>query len=150
MDGSSTDCLVLNDYSEKAHTPRQSRIARDPAGPEQLAGKEVLLFEDNQATIKVILKGFSPKLRHVARHHKINLGSVYEIVEQPEVEISYVRSEHQAADIFTKELAPMKWNNALSLFNVVAPGEGGLASLPPEDLDFLLGATKASSYSVAS
>ena len=31
--------------------------------------------EDNQATIKIFKKGFSPKLSHVARTHKINLGT---------------------------------------------------------------------------
>ena len=32
--------------------------------------------EDNTATIKVMRKGYSPKLRHVQWTHKVNLGSI--------------------------------------------------------------------------
>ena len=43
---------------------------------ERLLGRPVKLRvkEDNQATIKVVKKGFSPKLRHIQRTHKVNLG----------------------------------------------------------------------------
>ena len=44
------------------------------------------IMEDNQATIKVVKNGYSPKLRHVSRTHKVDLGSVYEIVEQENVD----------------------------------------------------------------
>ena len=35
---------------------------------------ELVIQEDNQATILVVKKGYSPKLRHISRTHKINLG----------------------------------------------------------------------------
>ena len=56
---------------------------------ELLLGRPVDLYilEDNEATIKVAKKGYSSKLRHCLRHHKINLGSVYEAIENNPIEI---------------------------------------------------------------
>ena len=44
-------------------------------------------MEDNQATITICNKGYSPKLRHVARTHKINLGSVFECLQEGDIEL---------------------------------------------------------------
>ena len=75
--------------------------------------------EDNQATIKVILKGFSPKLRHIQRTHKVNLGSLQEIFEEDTSSVlEYVETEKQAADIFTKALVPAKRPHALALLGI--------------------------------
>ena len=77
------------------------------------------IHEDNQATILVAKKGFSPKLRHISRTHKVNVASIAEML-QPEtgVEIEYVITTKQAADIFTKQLAPQKWDAALRLLGI--------------------------------
>ena len=50
-----------------------------------LFGREVelIVLEDNQATIKVLLRGYSSKLRHIQRTHKVNLGSVKEELDKP-------------------------------------------------------------------
>ena len=74
--------------------------------------------EDNQATIRVVLKGFSPKLRHISRTHKVNISSVHEIVQDDNISVDYCETDKQAADIFTKALAPMKWGNALALLGM--------------------------------
>jgi len=79
---------------------------------------QLRIFEDNQATIKVAVKGYSPKLRHVLRTHKVNLGSIKEILDSDAVSIEYVKTEDQRADIFTKALQPLKWDNALQLLNI--------------------------------
>jgi hypothetical protein len=79
---------------------------------------DLIILEDNQATIKVVRKGYSPKLRHISRTHKVNLGSIKEELEKPEVSIEYCHTTFQAADIFTKALAPMKWPNALKLLGI--------------------------------
>ena len=34
------------------------------------------IYEDNQAIIIVVKKGYSKKLRHISRTHKVNLGSL--------------------------------------------------------------------------
>ena len=52
---------------------------------ERLLGRtdvQLVIHEDNQATILVAKKGYSPKLRHIARIHKVNLGSISEQLEE--------------------------------------------------------------------
>ena len=75
-------------------------------------------FEDNQATIIVVKKGYSPKLRHLTRTHKVNLSSLAEIYQEDNASIEYVDTNEQAADIFTKALPPQKWANALQLLGM--------------------------------
>ncbi len=79
---------------------------------------ELWIMEDNQATIKIAYKGYSQKLRHCQRVQKINLGSVKEVLEWPNVHLEHCSTDLQAADIFTKELAPLKWANALALLGM--------------------------------
>ena len=81
-------------------------------------GVHLEIMEDNQATIRVVLKGYSAKLRHISRTHKIDISSIHEIVECEDVEIKYCVTDEQAADIFTKALAPLKWPNALTLLGI--------------------------------
>ena len=76
-------------------------------------------LEDNQATIVVVKKGFSPKLRHVARTHKVDLGSLHEVFQNNALSLTYISTEEQAADIFTKALQPQKWGAALRMLNIV-------------------------------
>ena len=85
-----------------------------------LLGRKVDLYilEDNQSTIRVCRTGFSPKLRHVSRTHKINLGSVSEALEDPHIYLEYCHTSFQAADIFTKSLPPAKWPKALELLGM--------------------------------
>ena len=76
------------------------------------------IMEDNQATIKIVENGFSKKLRHCRRTHKVNIGSISEILKLDYVNIDYIKSEFQAADIFTKALDPQKWWPALKLLGI--------------------------------
>eukprot|EP00435_Cladocopium_sp_Y103_P062857 s119_g24.t1 len=87
---------------------------------EQLLQRSVKLrvLEDNQATIIVIRKGYSPKLRHITRTHKVNLSCLSEVFRDPNVLLEYVETAKQAADIFTKALAPQKWAAALQLLGI--------------------------------
>lgn len=78
----------------------------------------LLVREDNQATIRIVKKGFSAKLRHITRTHKINLSSIKEEFDKGEVEIEYVDTNLQVADFLTKPLAPQKWPNALDLMGM--------------------------------
>ena len=90
---------------------------------ELLLGREVKLRikEDNTATIKVLKKGYSSKLRHVQRTHKLNLGVVKEAIDDQSVYLEHVETTKQAADIFTKDLAPAKWPAALELLGIKTP-----------------------------
>ena len=79
---------------------------------------ELVIMEDNEATIRIVNKGASQKLRHIQRTHKINLWSIKERCDEDNVTLTYVGTDDQAADIFTKALAPQKWANALSLLGM--------------------------------
>ena len=78
-----------------------------------------MLHEDNQATILVAKKGYSPKMRHTQRTHKVNLSALAEQLEPGTgVVIKYVATDLQAADIFTKALQPLKWDHALKRLGI--------------------------------
>ena len=80
---------------------------------------ELVIHEDNQATILVVKKGYSPKLRHISRTHKVNLGCISEqLAPGSGISIQCVDTNLQAADIFTKALPPQKWDNALKLLGI--------------------------------
>ena len=60
-------------------------------------------MEDNDAVIKMIIKGRSPNLRHVARTHRVDLDWLFERVSKdPGVYIKFVGTKEQLADILTK------------------------------------------------
>jgi len=88
---------------------------------DRLLGRPVSLqvMEDNQATIKVVRKGYSAKLRHVSRTHKVNLSSIHEAITRDRVSVDYCKTDEQSADIFTKALPPNKWENALTLLGIM-------------------------------
>ena len=79
---------------------------------------DLVIHEDNQATIIVVRKGYSPKLRHIGRTHKINLSSLKECPDDPCINVQYIDTNEQAADIFTKALPPQKWYKALCLLGI--------------------------------
>ena len=85
--------------------------------------------EDNTAAIKVLRKGYSTKLRHVQRTHKLNLGIIKEAIEDHSVRLEHVETDKQVADLFTKDLAPCKWPNAMALLGM-APGKCVVACGP--------------------
>ena len=87
---------------------------------ELLLARSVTLrvHEDNQATILVVKKRHSPKLRHITRTHKVNLSCLSEIFKDDSALIEYINTDDQAADIFTKALPPHKWAAALILLGI--------------------------------
>jgi hypothetical protein len=96
----------------------------------QILGRDVHLevLEDNEATIKIIRKSGSAKLRHVTRTHKINLASTYEQFKDPHVSLQYVNTKEQVADVFTKALPPQAWDHALRLMGVLYPAAAAQAA----------------------
>ena len=56
---------------------------------QKVSGKAVNLVieEDNEATIKIIKKGYSSKLRSLGRTHRVNLGAIHETLQQPDVRL---------------------------------------------------------------
>ena len=61
------------------------------------------VFEDNEAVIKMIIKGRSPAMRHVSRTHRVALDLLFDRMNlDPEIQIKYIDTKNQLADILTK------------------------------------------------
>ena len=88
----------------------------------QSARQEALLyvFEDNEAVIKMIIKGRSPTTRHVSRTHRVALDWLFDRINlDPKIQIKYIDTKNQLADILTKgNFTRDEWNHLLSLFNI--------------------------------
>ena len=88
----------------------------------QSARQEALLyvFEDNEAVIKMIIKGRSPTMRHVSRTHRVTLDWLFDRINlDPKLQIKYIDTKNQLADILTKgNFTRDEWNHLLNLFNI--------------------------------
>ena len=78
------------------------------------------VFEDNEAVIKMIIKGRSPTMRHVSRTHRVALDWLFDkIKNDSQIQIRYIDTKHQLADILTEcDFTRDEWNNLLHLFNI--------------------------------
>ena len=72
----------------------------------ELFGREVRLevCEDNTSTIAAVKKGYSNKLAHLPRTHKLSVAWTHDVISNPSVDLNHCRSEDQLADVFTKPL----------------------------------------------
>ena len=84
--------------------------------------QEALLyvFEDNEAVIKMIIKGRSPTMRHVSRTHRVALDWLFDRINlDSKIQIKYIDTKNQLADILTKgNFTRDEWNHLLNLFNI--------------------------------
>ena len=87
----------------------------------QLLQRDVKLRvrEDNEATAKIVLAGYSKRLRHLRRTQKIHLASLSEQLNQPDIELMLVNTLFQKADVFTKAVAGPLWENAMKLLSIL-------------------------------
>ena len=78
------------------------------------------VFEDNEAVIKMIFKGRSPTMRHVSRTHRVALDWLFDRINlDPKIQIKYIDTKNQLADILTKgNFTRDEWNHLLCFFNV--------------------------------
>ena len=61
------------------------------------------IFEDNEAVIKMIIKGRSPTMRHVSRTHRVALDWLFDRINLgPKIQIRHIDTKNQFADILTK------------------------------------------------
>ena len=78
----------------------------------QFSHQEALLyvFEDNEAVIKMIIKGRSPTMRHVSRTHRVVLDWLFDRINlDPKIQIKFFDTKNQLA-------ARDEWNHLLCLF----------------------------------
>ena len=77
-------------------------------------------MEDNQATITIILKGDSEKMRHTDRTQRISFGWLKQQFERKLFNMMKVGTKEQVADIFIQPFADKsKWEHAMKLINHV-------------------------------
>ena len=88
----------------------------------QSSRQEALLyvFEDNEAVIKMVIKGRSPTRRHVSRTHRVALDWLFDRINlDPKIQIKYIDTKNQIAHILTKgNFTRHEWNHLLCLFNI--------------------------------
>ena len=78
------------------------------------------IFEDNEAVIKMTIKGRSPRMRHVSRTHRVIFDWLFDRINlDSKNKIRYIDTKHQLADILTKSnFTRDEWNNLIHLFNI--------------------------------
>ena len=82
-------------------------------------GAMLYIFEDNEAVIKIIIKGRSSTMWHVSRTHRVALDWLSDRINlDPKISIKYVDTKHQLADMLAKDFTRDEWNNLLHLFNI--------------------------------
>ena len=80
---------------------------------------EMVLLEDNQATIRILESGRSPACRHADKTQRQTLTWLAEQFQRKHFTLVYVPSLLQAADIFTKPFTSAeKWNQLLKLLGL--------------------------------
>ncbi|KAE8987513.1 hypothetical protein PR002_g22021 [Phytophthora rubi] len=78
-------------------------------------GLEVPVYCDNQSTIAVVVNnGNTSRVRHMAKHARF----VNEYVQGKELDVIYVPSADNLADVFTKALGPAEFERQRSRLNV--------------------------------
>ena len=77
---------------------------------EAMLGKRVplKLRVDNTQVIAGVKKGYSKRLRHLQRTHRVSIGVMHDLTTDPQmlVEVEYVNTLLQKAGIFTEALFP--------------------------------------------
>ena len=83
---------------------------------------QLYIFEDHEAVIKMIIKGRSPTMRHVTRTHRVALDWLFDRINlEPKIQIKYVDTKNQLADMLNKEnFSRDEWNHLLCLFIIMS------------------------------
>ena len=103
---------VINDLDNVDFIPSNVNSSRQEA--------LLSVFEDNEAVIKMIIKGRSPTMRHVSRTHRVALDWLFDRINlDPKIQIKYIDTKNQLADMLTKgNFTRDAWNHLLCLFNI--------------------------------
>ena len=116
---------VVSHSTPEAELVSMSRSMREFALPIQGMWSSLLsrpvkrqILEDNMSTIEIVRKGFSSKLSHLSRTHKISLAWTAEQVAQDFVELLHCPTAEQKGDLFTKALDRIKHQEALDSIGI--------------------------------
>ena len=111
----------------ESETVAASHVLRREAIPAQLLMEIILgrrlnieLNIDNTQAILAIQRGYSKKLRHLARTQRVCIGLLHELLEDPDMQLSicHCPTLSMKADIFTKALNNEKFHTALEMIGM--------------------------------
>ena len=71
--------------------------------------------------IKIVTKKRSPAMRHVSRTHRIGLDWIFDVMERDNIEIKYVNTKFQIADMMTKAFTRKETWNSLCNLGAIGP-----------------------------
>ena len=79
------------------------------------------IFEDNEAVIKIIIKGTNPTMRHVSRTHRVALDWLFERINlDRKIQIKYVDTQKKTSRRhFDERQFHSWWLELSSLFNIM-------------------------------
>ena len=103
---------VINDLDNVDFIPSNANSSHEEAS--------LYVLEDNEAVIKMIFKGRSPTMSHVSRTHRVALDRLFDRINlDPKIQIKYIDTRNQLADILTKgNFTRDEWNHLLCLFDI--------------------------------
>ena len=109
--------------SSTSKTPsRQESHSSSSSSKVNSSRQEALLsiFEDNEAVIKMIIKGRRHTMRHVSRTDRVAFDWLFDRINlDSKIQIKYIDTKNQLADILTKgHFTCDEWNHLVCLFNI--------------------------------
>ncbi len=77
------------------------------------------MCEDNEATIKMMLKKRSQAMRHIGKTHRINLDFLFDPCEAEDINLRYARTHQIIAGIMTKRFSSsVTWDILIALLGL--------------------------------
>ena len=88
---------VFHSKTKTQHVTRKLKVDHVPTKTHSSQGESQLyIFEDNEAVIKMMIKGRSPTMRHVSRTHRDALAWLFDRINlEPKIQIKYVDTNNQ-------------------------------------------------------
>ena len=97
----------------------------------------VLYQQDNSTLLAVLKTGYSAKLRHANRVHRVNIASVCEGLAEPRASIASCKTDEQRSNGFTKIVSPQEWPATLEQMGILpnlATASASAAAAQPVDV----------------
>ena len=115
-------------YSVSASVAIRSAALPIQALPEDMLGIiiPIVCKIDHTQAIAAIGNGYSKKLRHLTRTHRVSIGTLHEIAGDPKVKmtVEYAKSAEHKGDSFTKELDVSAFREARARIGMRSPSSG--------------------------
>lgn len=76
------------------------------------------MWQDNNAVLQVLKAGYSAKLRHCNRVHRVNVASLSESLQDPTVRAERCPTDMMKANGLTKIIQPNVWTSTLQQYGL--------------------------------